>query len=295
MKGTTIRLILVALGIAVAAVVVVVFNIGTSAPQPAALDVPVVDPTSTRELTWGGGSGEYGATPDIRDIPDYTHIAVQATVIDVAPSQFNTPTGELPSAPFNRDRDRYGFLGLHAVTPVTIRIDAVLGTNPQGDLTLTPGDTVVVNVPGGAVTIPFRQDLWESMGLIGDLAEPLEPGQDPNDLLLPITKGVPPGVALDEGAEVILFLTFQTDYDAVTNDWQVVQGTPRLVIVDSTTGAFGIDATGVMKPLSQRSNVDSVDMATVLDLAKSLDTMTQPPIELDLLGRNPPAAKAPGS
>jgi hypothetical protein len=295
MKGTTIRLTLVAVGIAVAAVVVVASNRGTSALQPAVLDVPVVDPTSTRELTAGGGSATYGAVPDIGEIPKYAHVAVQATVIDVAPSQFNTPTGELPSAAFDRDRDRDGFLGLHAVTPVTIRIDTVLGTNPQGDVTLNAGDTVVLNVPGGAVTIAFRQDLWEGMGLIGDLAEPLEPGQDPNDRLLPITKGVGPGVALDEGAEVILFLTFQTDYAAVTDDWEVVQGAPRLVVVSSAIGAFSFDATDGVTSLSLRGAPQSIDKATVLDLAKSLDTMTQPPIELDLLSRNPPAAKAPGT
>jgi hypothetical protein len=294
-NGPVKRLGIILVGVAVAAVVVIASDRGTPVLQPAVLDVPVVDPTSTRELTGGGGSATYGFVPDIEEIPKYAHVAVQATVIDVAPSQFNTPTGELPSAAFDRDLDRYGFLGLHAVTPVTIRIDTVLGTNPQGDLAVKPGDTVIVNVPGGAVTIPFRQDLWEGMGLIGDLAEPLEPGQDPNDLLLPMTMGFRPGVALDEGASVILFLTFQTDYEAVTDDWEVVQGAPRLVVVSSAIGAFSFDATDGATSLSLRGAAQSIDKATVLDLAKSLDTMTQPPIELDLLGRNPPAAKAPGS
>lgn len=283
--------VIAGLVVAGATAVVVARDGASSAPQLTVAVEPVVDPTSTGELTAGGGSVSSIAVPDIAEIPKYSHVAVQATVVDVAPSQFNTPDGKLPSAAFDRDNDRDGFRALHAVTPVTIRIAEVLGTNPQGDLALKLGDTVVVNVPGGAVTINFRQDIWEGMGL---LDEPREPGETLDDLRMPITKGFTPGVALDEGANVILFLTFQTDYETVTNDWEVVVGIPRLVIVNSASGAFLVDATELVTSLSLRTAPRSLDKATVVDLARSLDTISQSPLDLDLLYRRGLTPKPPG-
>lgn len=255
-------------------------------------DAPQRDPVSSTEFEGTGFAVR--VYPPTAALPEFSHAAIVATVLDVLPPVLNTPSGGVPDGRVIDDFRR-SFSRLAPATPVRLAVEEVLAVNPRGSLEVVAGSELVVFLAGGSYEAWLSDSVMRALGVFeddspdddfdDDTADARSGGRPPG--VFSVMLGLTPSADLAEGDRVLLFLGFQ-DGTTVSDDWEV--GTaPRLVIVGSGAGAFKLDGSGLAYSTPLSVEGVTLNESDVRQLAELLADFLKPPRDLDELIRSAPS------
>jgi hypothetical protein len=216
--------------------VTVVSLLGSCAAQhsndPAGRPVLVtVDPTSTDELSKGGGTYIFPVEPS--ELPDLSDLAIVVTVEDVLASKPNTLSGLVP--PVLVGQTEADLLNLSPITPVVVKVHEVLGLRPASEVKLQTGTSLTLELPGGVLEMNLTFEQVQSLGIE-------VPAEDISDLsagdVMPYFIAVAPSVSLAEGQSAVVFLVNHATPFVSDDDVRKPAGSVKLLQI--THGSFGV-------------------------------------------------------
>jgi hypothetical protein len=171
---------------------------GPSGGSTSRLELVGSDPSSTDELNAGGGG--YVMPVEPAELPHLSDLVVVAEIVDILPPVPNTANGDSPMIlPSHAAEDLFN---IAPITPISIRINEVLGIRATSAVRPEPGSLLTLHLPGGTLTFNMTLEQIRSLGM----NVPDEDFEMAEDGRLKMMTGTALPVSLKEGETAILFL-----------------------------------------------------------------------------------------
>jgi hypothetical protein len=217
-----------------------------AAVAAAAISIAVAEYLSRDEVCatdgYGVAAGASIAVLELERLPAITDIALIGAIQEVSPVRLSTPSGDLE---IDLRRGPEQMEGVYPYTPVTVRVEEVLGVRPSprfpSPSDVAPADQIEVTVIGGTYTARLTPEEADALGR--DEEADLDAGQEPVKAdRLSFNYSLYCEVSLTEGDRVIVFLRYGPLFEGLLRSYSIAGGAAWRLVGDDVwpaTGAVG--------------------------------------------------------